>query len=127
MNNRIVILYLFLYFFLLFTFYYICLLCHFPSMLFYFILFFFKIFAIYVLDIAEYINRQQQPDKSAWICLLRDAKADLGLRCPHMQKQSFSYDMDLVIKALKCQTWFSGKTNNRKLSNCRLLNLHREW
>ena len=110
------------------------------------------------------MNRQQQPDKDR-VDMLRDAQADLGLRCPHMQKQSFSYDMafflcvlrfygpvnpmgscrarsvylttrllgrqrhgfKLVIKALKCQTWFSGKTNNRKLSYCRLLNLHREW
>ena len=59
---------------------------------FYFLFFFFKIFAIYVLDTAEYMNRQQQPDKDR-VDMLRDAQADLGLRCPHMQKQSFSYDM----------------------------------
>ena len=87
MNNYIVILYLFRYYFycssfIIFVFYVISLVCY----------FFFEIFTIYVLNTAEYMNRQQQPDK---MDMLRDAKADLGLRCPHMQKQSFSYDMAL--------------------------------
>ena len=56
--------------------------------------FFFKIFAAYVLDIVEYMNRQQQPDKTALICC-RDAQADMGLRCPHIQKEQFSHDMPL--------------------------------
>ena len=40
------------------------------------------------------MNRQQQPGKTALICC-RDAQADLGLRCPPMQKDSFSHDMAL--------------------------------
>ena len=66
-------------------------------MLFIYLIFFFilfKIFAAYVLDIVVYINRQQQPDKTALICC-RDAQADLGLRCPHIQKEQFSHDMAL--------------------------------
>ena len=54
---------------------------------------FFKLFAIYVLNILEYMNRQQQPGKC--VDMLRDAQADLGLRCPHMQKEPFSHDMAL--------------------------------
>ena len=56
--------------------------------------FFFKLYAICVLNILEYMNRQQQPGKTALICC-RDAQADLGLRCPHMQKNSFSHDIAL--------------------------------
>ena len=55
---------------------------------------FFKLYAICVLKILEYMNRQQQPGKTALICC-KDAQADLGLRCPHMQKDSFSHDMAL--------------------------------
>ena len=40
-------------------------------------IFFFKLFAIYVLNILEYMNRQQQRGKIALICR-RDAQADLG-------------------------------------------------
>ena len=50
--------------------------------------FFFKLFAIYVLNILEYMNRQQQPGNTALICC-RDVQADLVLRCPHMQKEPF--------------------------------------
>ena len=56
--------------------------------------FIFKLFAMYVLNILAYMNRQQQPRKTVLICC-RDAQADLGLRCPHMQKESFSHDMSL--------------------------------
>ena len=49
---------------------------------------------MYVLNILEYINRQQQPGKTALICC-RDAQADLGLRCPHMQKEPFAHDRAL--------------------------------
>ena len=81
---RIRILYLFFYYFycsrfITFVFYVI-------SLVSYFFFFFVKIFAVYVLDTTEYMNRQQQPDKIAWIL---DAQADLGLRCPHMQKNHF--------------------------------------
>ena len=50
---------------------------------FFFFFFFFKPFAVYVLNILEYMNRQQQHGKTALICC-RDAQADLGLRCPHI-------------------------------------------
>ena len=60
----------------------------------YAVFFFFKLFAVYVLNILKYMNRQQKPGKTALICC-RDAKADLGLRCPHMQKEPFSHDMAL--------------------------------
>ena len=63
---------------------------HFTGMRF----FFFKLFAIYVLNILENMNRQQQPGKTVLICC-RDAQADLGLRCPHMQKEPISHDMAL--------------------------------
>ena len=53
-----------------------------------------KLFAIYVLNILEYMNKQQKPGKTALICC-RDAQADLGLHCPHMQKEPFSHDMAL--------------------------------
>ena len=56
--------------------------------------FFFKLLAIYVLNVLEYMNRRQQPGNTALICC-RDAQADLGLRCPHMQKEPFSHDMAL--------------------------------
>ena len=39
----------------------------------------FRLFVIYVLNILEYMNRQQQPGKTALICC-RDVQADLGLR-----------------------------------------------
>ena len=55
---------------------------------------FFQLFAIYVLNILEYMKRQQQPGKIALICC-RDAQADLSLRCPHMEKEPFSHDMAL--------------------------------
>ena len=58
--------------------------------------FFFQLFAIYVLNILEYMNRQQQRGKIALICC-RDEQADLGLRCPHMQKEPFSHDMVLLV------------------------------
>ena len=58
------------------------------------IVFVFKLFAIYVLNILEYMNRQQQPSKIALICC-RDAQADLGHRFPQMQKEPFSHDMAL--------------------------------
>ena len=57
-------------------------------------LIFFQLFAICVLNILEYMNRQQQPGKIALICC-RDAQADLGLRCPHMEKEPFSHVMAL--------------------------------
>ena len=91
-NHRVV--YFFAYFFtysllfLLITFLFYCiisLLCG---------IFFFKLFAIYVLNILKYMNKQQKPGKTALICC-RDAKADLGLRCPHMEKEPFSHDMAL--------------------------------
>ena len=40
------------------------------------------------------MNRQQQPGKTALI-RCRDAQADLGFRCPHMQKEPFPHDMAL--------------------------------
>ena len=77
------------YYFYCSHFYSIYLLYHFAGMC-----FFFKLSAISVLNILEYMNRQQQPGKTTLICC-RDAQADLGLRCPHMQKDSFSHDMVL--------------------------------
>ena len=71
-------------------FYSIYLLYHFAGMR----VLFFKLFAIYLLNILEYMNRQQHPVKTALI-YCRDAQADLGLRCPHMQKEPFSHDMAL--------------------------------
>ena len=70
---------------------------HFASMCFFclfFSFFFLKLFAIYVLNILEYMNREQQPGKTALICC-RDAQADLDYRCPHMQKEPYSHDMAL--------------------------------
>ena len=61
---------------------------------FFFFFFLIKPFAIYVLNILEYMNRQQQPGKTVLIWW-RDAQADLGLRCPHMQQEPFSHDMAL--------------------------------
>ena len=77
------------YYFLLFTF-----LFYLSTVSFHWYAFFFKLFAIYALNILEYMNRQQQPGKTVLICC-RDAQADLGLRCPHMQKEPRS---KLVIK-----------------------------
>ena len=86
------VVYLFTYsllLFLLFTF-----LFYLSTVSFCWYVFFFKLSAICVLNILEYMNRQQQPGKTTLICC-RDAQADLGLRCPHMQKDSFSHDMVL--------------------------------
>ena len=69
-------------------FYSIYILCHFACMRF----FFFKTVAMYALDTVEYMNRQQQPDKTARICC-RDAQAYLDLRCPRKRKEPFSHDM----------------------------------
>ena len=89
-NHRVVYLFTWsLLLFLLFTF-----LFYLSTVSFCWYAFFFKLFAIYVLNILEYMNRQQQPGKTALICY-RDAQADLGLRCPHMQKEPFSYDVAL--------------------------------
>ena len=52
---------------------------------------------MYVLNILEYMNRQQQHGKTALICC-RDAQADLGLRCRHMQKDYSQHGSKLVIK-----------------------------
>ena len=75
---EISMLFILYYFFYCSRFYCIYLLYHFAGMR-----FFFKPFAIYVLNILEYMNRQQQHGKTALICC-RDAQADLGLRCPHI-------------------------------------------
>ena len=60
------------YYFYCSRFYSIYLLYHFAGMRFFcffvFFCFFFKHFAIYVLNILEYMNRQQQPGKTALIC-----------------------------------------------------------
>ena len=82
------------YYFYCSFFYSIYLVYHFAGMCVFFFFFFFKLFAIYVLNILEYINRQEQPGKTALICCM-DAQADLGLRCLHMQKEPFSHDMAL--------------------------------
>ena len=55
--------------------------------------FLFKLFAIYVINILEYMKGQQQPGNTALICC-RDAQNDLGLRCPHMRKEPFSHDIN---------------------------------
>ena len=59
------------YYFYCSRFYSIYLLYHFAGMRFYLFIFF-KLFGIYVLNILEYMNRQQQPGKTALICS-RDA------------------------------------------------------
>ena len=83
------------YYFYCSHFYSIYLLYYFAGMFFFFFcFFFFKLFAIYVLNILEYMSRQQQLGKTALICC-RDAQADLGLRCLHMQKEPFYHDMAL--------------------------------
>ena len=86
-NHRVVYFFTYSLLFLLFTFLFYCIISLLCGI-------FFKLFAIYVLNILEYMNRQQKPGKTALICC-RDAQADLGLHCPHMQKEPFSNDMAL--------------------------------
>ena len=69
---RLLIIY---YYFYCSHFYSIYLLYHFAGMC-----FFFKLYAICVLNILKYMNRQQQPGKTTLICC-RDAQADM---CEHL-------------------------------------------